>query len=166
MIRVALIAVGNNNPDYSVLEDTKIEEMLKNFEGERVYFKNVAEDFGKLQEELFNITEKGIADLVLTAGGTGFSRKNITPEATMAVIEKETPGITELMRKETSTRFPNVSLTRGRAGIRKSTLIINLPDEKDEIIESLKSLLNIIPKGIKILKRDYSNHKYYELKLW
>ncbi|MFP4660847.1 MAG: molybdenum cofactor biosynthesis protein B [Halanaerobiales bacterium] len=166
MIRVALIAVGNKNPDFSILEDTGVGEILNSFDGEVVYLKNITEDFGKLQEELFTITEKGIADLLLTTGGTGFARKNITPEATMAVIEKETPGITELMRKEVAARFPSVSLTRGRAGIRKSTLIINLPDEKNEIIESLKCLCPIISKGIEILKKDYNNHKYHELKLW
>lgn len=165
MIRVALISVGDKESN-NMLRVEIVDDLLKNFQGEEVYYKNTSGNFGTLQEELFNITERGLADLILTTGGTGFARKNVTPEATMAVIEKETPGITELMRKETAKKFPNVALSRGRAGIRKSTLIINLPDEKNQIMESLRSLIDIIPQGVEALKKDYTNHKYHELKLW
>ncbi len=166
MIRVALITVGKKESANNMLKRKAVDKLLKNFQGEEVYYKNISGDFGTLQEELFNITERGLADLILTTGGTGFARKNVTPEATMAVIERETPGITELMRREASKEFPAVALSRGRAGIRKSTLIINLPDEENEITESLRSLFAIIPQGIEALKRDYTNHNYHELKLW
>ena len=166
MIRVALITVSNKNSADNMLNEEIVEDLLKNLNGEEVYCKHVTEDFRILQEELFKITEKGLADLVLTTGGTGLARENITPEATMAVIEKETPGITELMRQKTAKKFPDIALSRGRAGIRKSTLIINLPDEEKQIIESLKSLFGIIPQGVEVLKRDYMNHRYHELKLW
>ncbi len=166
MIRVALITVGNKESANRMFKEKIVDNLLQNFQGEEVYYRNISGDFGVLQEELFNITERGLADIILTTGGTGFARRNVTPEATMAVIEKETPGITELMRKETAKKYPAVALSRGRAGIRKSTLIINLPDEEEEVIESLKSLFDIIPLGVEALKRDYINHKYHELKLW
>lgn len=171
MIRVAVLVVSDKKSTDEESADSNsvdefINEMLGNIGGRIVYNTVVIEDFRIIQEELFNVTEKGQADLVLTIGGTGFARKNVTPEATMAVIEKETPGIAEYMRVETAKKFPSVVLCRGRAGIRKTSLIINLPDKKEEVIECLKILTRVVPEGVKILKKEHINHKYNELKLW
>lgn len=167
MIRVAVLIVGDKKTaDIDFLNNDVFGDVMKSIEGKKDYKKVVSEDFRTLQEELFNITERGLVDLILTIGGTGFARKDVAPEATMAVIEKETPGIAEFIRQETGKKHPGVALSRGRAGIRKSTLIINLPDEEKEINESLKVLPKIIPEGIKILQNEYSDHKYNELRLW
>lgn len=167
MIRVAVLIIEDKKTaEKKTINDEVFGDLIKSMEGKVEYRKTVPEDFRVLQEELFNITEKRLVDLVLTVGGTGFARKNVTPEATMAVIEKEAPGITEYMRQETAKKLPEVAFSRGRAGIRKATLIVNLPDKKEEIIESLKALVRIIPEGIKVLQNDFSNQRPNFMKLW
>jgi len=171
MIRVAVLFIsdevssdkesaGNNSVDKI------ISEILAKFNARKVYSFVVREDFRAIQEELFNVTEKGAADLVLTIGGTGFARKNCVPEATLAVVEKEVPGITEFMRVETARKYPAVILSRGRAGIRKTTLIVNLPDHEEEVMEAINCLAPIIPAGISVLRKDHDFYGYKELRLW
>lgn len=167
MIRVAvLIIMDKETAEEKRIDEGVFAELLKSINGAVECQKTMAEDFRIVQEELFNISEKGLADLILTIGGTGFARKNVTPEATMAVIEKETPGITEYMRQETAKKIPEIALSRGRAGIRKAALIVNLPDRKEEIIESLKALVRVIPEGMKVLKSDLPKQRYNFMKLW
>ncbi|MFW6035065.1 MAG: MogA/MoaB family molybdenum cofactor biosynthesis protein [Halothermotrichaceae bacterium] len=164
MIKAAILSInGRQEPETSEYGQI-VKDMIKEIDGKEVYYNAVADEFGKIQEELFNLTEKGTADIIFTIGGTGFKKKDITPEATMAVIEKETPGIAELMRRKMSMVVPEAILLRGRAGIRKSTLIINLPGDTTTIKECLKALLPVIPRGVEVLKQIPTRHKL--LKLW
>ncbi|MFI5359206.1 MAG: molybdenum cofactor biosynthesis protein B [Halanaerobiales bacterium] len=171
MIRVAVLFISDEesadkeSAGSNSLEEI-ISELLTKINGRKVYYSVVREDFRQIQEALFNVTEKGFADLILTIGGTGFARKNVTPEATLAVVEKEVPGITEFMRMKTASKYPSVILSRGRAGIRKTSLIINLPDVKEEVVESIDCLAQIIPEGISILRKDHDYYGYKELRLW
>jgi molybdenum cofactor synthesis domain-containing protein len=167
MVRVAILTISDKGSAgrHEDISGKVIREMIKKIEGEEVYYNIVPDEFRRIQEELFHITERNLADLVLTTGGTGFDRRDITPEATLAVIEKETPGITELMRWETAKITPEAALSRARAGIRKSTLIINLPGNPDALRECLKAIIPIIPRGIEILKGEINEHKV-KMKLW
>jgi len=91
-------------------------------------------------------------DLILTTGGTGFSPRDWTPEATKAVIEREAPGLAEAMRMAGLRATPKAMLSRAVAGIRKSTLIVNLPGSPKAVQESLEAILPALPHGIEILK--------------
>ncbi|MBR2697371.1 MAG: MogA/MoaB family molybdenum cofactor biosynthesis protein, partial [Clostridia bacterium] len=93
---------------------------------------------------------KGIA-LVLTTGGTGFSPRDITPEATLDVIERETPGLAELMRAESMKITPRGCLSRGVAGILDRTLIVNLPGSEKAARENLAAVLPALDHGLKML---------------
>lgn len=95
--------------------------------------------------------EKGL-DLIFTTGGTGFSPRDVTPEATMAVVEKLVPGIAEVMRWESYKITPKAMLSRAVAGIRKQTLIINLPGSPKGVRECLRVILPALPHGLEILK--------------
>lgn len=95
--------------------------------------------------------EKGL-DLILTTGGTGFAPRDVTPEATMAVVEKLAPGIAEVMRYESYKVTPKAMLSRAVAGIRKQTLIINLPGSPKAVRECLRAILPALPHGLEILK--------------
>lgn len=95
--------------------------------------------------------EKGL-DLIFTTGGTGFSPRDVTPEATMAVVEKLVPGIAEVMRWESYKITPKAMLSRAVAGIRKQTLIINLPGSPKGVRECLRAILPALPHGLEILK--------------
>jgi molybdopterin adenylyltransferase len=100
---------------------------------------------------LVDWTEEGI-DLILTTGGTGFSPRDRTPEATKAVIEREAPGIGEAIRLAGMKKTPTAMLSRAIAGIRKTTLIVNLPGSEKAVRESLEAIMPALPHGIEILK--------------
>jgi molybdenum cofactor synthesis domain-containing protein len=95
--------------------------------------------------------EKGL-DLVLTTGGTGFGPRDVTPEATLDVVERLVPGIPELMRMESYKITPRAVLSRATAGIRGGTLIVNLPGSPKAVKESLDWILPALPHGLEILK--------------
>ena len=94
--------------------------------------------------------EKGIA-LVLTTGGTGFSPRDITPEATMAIVERPTPGIPEAMRAESMRITPKGCLSRSAAGIRRRTLIINLPGSPKAAKENILAVIDPVEHGLEML---------------
>ena len=107
-----------------------------------------------IQKAITKLTDIDHCDLVLTTGGTGFSPSDVTPEATQGIIEKEAPGLAEHMRRESSNRTPNAILSRGICGIRRHSLIVNLPGSPDGAKENLESILPVIPHGIAKIKGD------------
>ena len=103
---------------------------------------------GKMQE----IADKEFAELILTTGGTGFSERDVTPEATEEVIERRVPGIPEAMRAYSMTITKRAMLSRATAGIRGKTLIINLPGSKKAVEESLSFIIDQLPHGLDTLR--------------
>ena len=102
---------------------------------------------GKLQE----IADSGSTDLILTTGGTGFSQRDVTPEATEEVIERRVPGIPEAMRAYSMTITKRAMLSRATAGIRGTTLIINLPGSPKAVRERLEYSIEALGHGLEIL---------------
>lgn len=90
-------------------------------------------------------------DLVLTTGGTGFSPRDVTPEATLAVIERSTPGLGEAMRSESLKMTPHAMLSRAVAGIRNRTLIVNLPGSPKAAAENLAVIAPVLPHAVELL---------------
>nr|WP_296158328.1 MogA/MoaB family molybdenum cofactor biosynthesis protein [uncultured Blautia sp.] len=108
---------------------------------------------GKLQE----IADTGKAELILTTGGTGFSERDITPEATEEVIERKVPGIPEAIRAYSMTITKRAMLSRGTAGIRGKTLIVNLPGSPKAVKECLEYIIDALGHGIEILTGEASD---------
>ena len=116
-----------------------------------VYTTIIPDDFDTIKAELMKCADEKAIALVLTTGGTGFSPRDITPEATMAVVERPTPGIPEAMRAESMRITPKGCLSRSAAGIRKRTLIINLPGSKKASQENILAVIDAVDHGLEML---------------
>jgi len=101
---------------------------------------------------LIEWVDSGEMDVILTTGGTGFSPRDVTPEATRAVIEREAPGLAEAMRAASLKITPHAMLSRIVTGIRKKTLIINLPGSPKGAVENLQVVLPVLEHAIKLLQ--------------
>ena len=127
-------------------------------EGYEVVFKKIIPDDGDtLTALLCELSDEDKADLILTTGGTGFSKRDNTPEATMRAVERETPGISEAMRYYSLQITPRAMLSRGVSGIRKEALIVNLPGSPKAVRECLEYAIGALTHGIDILKGNTGN---------
>jgi len=120
------------------------------------FYKMIPDEIVEIEKELIYLCDELKVDLILTNGGTGFSKRDVTPEATQNVIEKYVPGIGEVMRMKSLQITSKAMLSRSIAGIRKETLIINLPGSPKGAVENLQFVLPAIPHGIAILKGEAS----------
>lgn len=159
MKRAAIITVSDSG--YRGEREDKsgpvIREILEK-EGYEITFTELLPDdramiAGKLQE----IADSGSTDLILTTGGTGFSQRDVTPEATEEVIERRVPGIPEAMRAYSMTITKRAMLSRATAGIRRTTLIINLPGSPKAVRESLEYIIGALDHGLEILSGEASD---------
>lgn len=107
-----------------------------------------------IREILIDWTDSGEIDIILTTGGTGVSPRDVTPEATHAVIERDVPGLAEAMRAASLRITPHAMLSRVVTGIRKRTLIINLPGSPKGAVENLQIVIPVLPHAIQLLRDD------------
>ncbi len=160
MIRVAIITVSDKGSkgQREDISGQKIREIVETEDWEVVDYQIVPDEKAEITELINQLADNNQADLILTTGGTGFAARDHTPEATPESIEKEVPGLAEKMRSGTS-RFTELSyLSRARSGIRKYTLIVNLPGSPKAVSQCLKEIIGIIPHGIKVLQGEITEH--------
>lgn len=112
------------------------------------------DDESAIRALLINWADSGELDVILTTGGTGFAPRDVTPEATRAVIEREAPGLAEAMRAESLQKTKHAMLSRAAAGIRKRTIILNLPGSPKGAVENLQTILPVLPHAVQLLKDD------------
>ena len=117
----------------------------------------IADDFEQIVSTLEKWTDSLALDLILTTGGTGVSPRDITPEATGKVLDRELPGFAERMRQESLKKTPHAIISRAIAGIRQRTLIINLPGSPKGAIENLEAVWPAIPHAIAKIQGDPSD---------
>ena len=114
----------------------------------------IPDDHASIVKILTSWADAGDVDVVLTTGGTGFSPRDVTPEATLEVVERQAPGIAEAMRIASLKITPHAMLSRGTAGIRGRTLIINLPGSPKGALENLDVVLPVLQHAVELLKND------------
>jgi molybdenum cofactor synthesis domain-containing protein len=150
----AIITVSDTGSK-GLREDTSgaaIAEIISADGWEIVYRSIVPDEPEKIISELIKCADELSVCLVLTTGGTGFSKRDITPEATKSVIDRETPGFAEVMRAESMKITQRGMLSRQVAGLRGDTLIINLPGSKKAAVECLGAINVALKHGIEMLR--------------
>jgi len=113
----------------------------------------------QIQQALVHLADDLQVDVVLTTGGTGFTPRDHTPEATRAVLEREAPGLAEVLRWEGYRRTPQAVLSRGVAGLRGRTLIINLPGSPRAVREGMEVLAPILPHAVQMARGEDTEHR-------
>jgi molybdopterin adenylyltransferase len=118
----------------------------------------VPDDTVAIVRSLLAWCDDDAADLILTTGGTGLSARDVTPEATRAVIEREASGIADRLRVATSAEFPRAALSRGVCGTRQRTLIVNLPGSTTGVRDTLAAFVPIVRHAVAILRGEPTDH--------
>lgn len=114
------------------------------------------DDYEMIKNTLLEWSDSGDLDVILTTGGTGFSPRDVTPEATNAVIQRPTPGLAEAMRNASLQITPHGMLSRATAGIRSRTLIVNLPGSPRGAVENLAVIIQALPHAVQLLREEPS----------
>lgn len=125
--------------------------------GKTVEYIVVPDEKEEIEKALIYLCDDVKADIVFTTGGTGFAPRDITPEATKAVWDREAPGIAEAIRQKSLAITPKAMLSRAVSGIRKQSLIINLPGSPKAVKESLEFILPVLPHAVEVLSGDTLN---------
>lgn len=134
-----------------------IRELIANLGASAVHYEILPDEKSRIIETLKRLSDSGNIDLILTTGGTGVAPRDVTPEATLAVIDRELPGMAEAMRAESLKKTPHAMISRAVAGIRKQTLIVNLPGSPKAVRENLAVILPALPHAIEKIKGDPSD---------
>lgn len=153
MKRVAVITASDKGykGEREDLSGPAVKEIVEAAGYQVVSMDILPDDREMLGARMAELADLELAELILTTGGTGFSQRDVTPEATEDVIERRVPGIPEAMRAFSLTITKRAMLSRATAGIRKRTLIINLPGSPKAVRESLEVVMDSLGHGIEIL---------------
>ena len=158
MYRVGIITASDKGSRGERIDESgaKIKEIVADFGYEVVYYKVLPDDKDIISDEMKKLCDENLVDLILTTGGTGFSKRDNTPEATLEIGEKLVPGISEAIRSYSMQFTKKAMLSRGVSVIRKETLIINMPGSPKAVKESMECIMPALNHGIDILKRTAS----------
>ncbi len=118
----------------------------------------VPDETGRISAVLAEWSDGGQADVILTTGGTGLTARDVTPEATRTILEKEAPGIAEALRMSAYPRFPRAALSRGIAGVRAKTLIVNLPGSPGGVRDGLTVLSELVEHAVELVTGAKTSH--------
>lgn len=158
-IQAAIITMSDSRSQSTEKADESgavIKEILEANDYAVVHYELISDDFEGIKNSLIRVCDQNIS-LVLTTGGTGLSKRDNTPEATKAIIEKEVQGISEAMRYHSLQITPRAMLSRGVSGIRQNSLIINLPGSPKAVRENLEYIIPSLRHGLEILRGEASN---------
>lgn len=137
----------------------EIKDILAGIDARVVKYEIVPDDRDMISRKLIEWADGGTVDVLVTTGGTGFSDTDVTPEATLSVVDRLVPGLPEIMRAETLKKTPTAMLSRATAGLRKKCLIINLPGSPRAVRECLEVIMPAIPHAVEIMKGVVTEHR-------
>ncbi len=156
MITVAVLTLSDKGSkgEREDLSGPVIKEMLKSIDAEVKYYEILPDEKDSIKEKIIKYSNE--VDLILTTGGTGLSPRDVTPDATLEVIDRQVPGIAEAMRMEGLKKTNRAMLSRAVAGVRGKTLVINLPGSPKAVKENLAVILDALSHAIEKIKGDPS----------
>jgi molybdopterin adenylyltransferase len=158
-IRTAIITLSDKGSkgDREDESGQTIRQMVSDIHAVVSHYEILPDEKHRIIEVLKRLSDSGSIDLIVTTGGTGVAPRDVTPEATLAVIDRELPGMAEAMRAESLKKTSHAMISRAVAGIRKQTLIVNLPGSPRAVRENLAVILPAIPHTIEKIKGDPSD---------
>jgi molybdenum cofactor synthesis domain-containing protein len=160
LLRAAIVTVSDRaaRGEIEDLSGPRLAETLRAAGAEIVRTSIVPDERESIEAELRKLADLERVPLILTTGGTGFAPRDVTPEATLHVLEREAPGLAEHARAATMSKTKFAALSRGVAGIRRQSLIVNLPGSPQGAHDMLEVLLPVLPHAISVLVRNSKDH--------
>jgi molybdopterin adenylyltransferase len=160
-MRAAIITISSSRGEGSEDESgPALAEFARSLGAQVAATDIVPDDRARIEGSLRHFADTERCDLVLTTGGTGFAPTDVTPEATRAVLEREAPGIAEAMRLASREHTPHWMLSRGVAGIRRGTLIVNFPGNPRSIREVGEAIAGALPHAVALMKEAPTSHDH------
>jgi molybdopterin adenylyltransferase len=162
MLNLGILTISDKGWQGERVDDSgaAIKERFSQLDSRAVRYEVVPDEADIIASKLAQWADDGGVDIIVTTGGTGLGPRDITPEATRRVLDKEVPGLTEAMRAETFHQTPTAILSRAVAGVRGKCLIINLPGSPKAVRECLDVILPALPHAVQIIKGEITEHTH------
>ncbi len=160
MLNVGVLTISDKG-SYGQRHDKSsevIRDSLSPLDSHVVKYEIIPDEVDVISHKLAEWADKGQLDIIITTGGTGLSQRDVTPEATLSIVDKVVPGFAEAMRVKTLNTTPMAMLSRATAGVRGQCLIINLPGSPKAVGECLEVILPAIPHAVEIIKGEVTEH--------
>lgn len=160
MLRIGILTLSDKGArgEREDISGKVIHEIVEKINGKVEQYDIIPDEKELIEDYLVRYADVYKLDLVVTTGGTGLSKRDVTPEATLAVIDKEIPGMAEEMRRVSRTKTKHAMLSRAVVGARKNTIIINLPGSPKGVRENLESIIDVVPHALDILQGKMGEH--------
>ncbi|MBU1487074.1 molybdopterin adenylyltransferase [bacterium] len=154
MIKVGILTVSDKGfrGEREDRSAKAVEEAISSLSPQETIYKIVPDEKEEISRQIIRLADEEGCRLVLTTGGTGLAPRDVTPEATKGVIDKEVPGLAEIMRRESFKITPHAALSRAVAGIRGKSLVVNLPGSPKAVKECLGVILPALPHALELIK--------------
>jgi len=160
MLKLGIITISDkaSRGERSDKSGPLIRDSFSRSDSQVVKYEVIPDEADVIAQKLAQWADDGSVDVILTTGGTGLAPRDVTPEATLSILDKVVPGLAEMMRVRSFAVTPNAMLSRAVAGLRKNCLIINLPGSPKAVSECLEVIMPVLPHAVEVIKGEVTEH--------